>query len=226
MVSHHPTACGASASFNRCNTIRCSTDFLWRQPRGRVKPQGWDSTTRYSKMGFGKDGLGVMVKEQTTFALGGLAGQTVAQANSAVALDKDFRILRTDMTAVLTGITSLEGAGLILYMTEGELTSAQVEANIELNGPLAMGDKDSEEIADRWVRRVAMSPNAAVNATERAMENKYGGHLIEVIPRWTFRRRRTASEGGWNWTMYNDGVTLTTGTICRILATHYGVWVG
>ncbi len=88
-----------------------------------------------------------------------------------------------------------------------------------------MGDQDREEIASRWVRRVAVSSNDTVNNTERAMLNENGGALITLNPRWTFRRRRIATEGGWNWGIYNSGVTLTTGTTVRILATHYGVWV-
>ncbi len=140
-------------------------------------------------------------------------------------MDEDFRILKTELTATLTEITSLEGAGLILYMTEGELSAASVEANIELNGPVSGGDRAAIEVASRWVRRVATSPNQTVNLTERMMVNEYGGSLLSFKPRWTFHRRRTGAEGGWNWGVYNDGVTLTTGATCRILATHYGVWV-
>ncbi len=176
-------------------------------------------------MGFGKDGKGAIVKEQTVIPLGALAAQDMAGISSAVQLDMDFRILRSDIVAVLTAITSLEGAGLILYMIEGDLDNALAEANIEQNGPLRMGDKDKEEIASRWVRRVAVSPNDTVNNVERAMLNKYGGPLLDIEPRWTFRRGRTATEGGWNWGIYNDGATLTTGAQCRITATHYGVWV-
>ncbi len=177
-------------------------------------------------MGFGKDGKGVIVHEKTDITLAALAAQDYVQNDSGVVLDSDFRILKTELTATLTEITSLEGAGLILYMTAGELTAALVEANIELNGPLDPSDQDAEEIASRWVRRVATSPNDTVNNTERMMQNEYGGSILKTNPRWTFRRRRTGIEGGWNWGVYNDGVTLTTGATCRILATHYGVWVG
>ncbi len=176
-------------------------------------------------MGFGKDGKGAIVKEQDSFALGALAGQALVGNASNVSLDMDFRILRSDIMATLTGITSLEGAGLVLYMAEGDLTDAQTEENIEQNGPVRLGAQVEEEIASRWVRRVAVSPGDMVNNTERSMLNKYGGPLLSMEPRWTFRRARTAAEGGWRWAVYNDGVTLTSGTSLRILATHYGVWV-
>ncbi len=176
-------------------------------------------------MGFGKDGKGAIVKEQVTLTVGALAARDLVIGNSAVALDSDFRILRSDITACIVGMTSLEGQGVILYMTEGDLTEAQVEANIEQNGPLSLGDQDLEEIASRWVRRVAMTVGPTVNETERVMRNKYGGPLLELEPRWTFRRRRTSTDGGWNWALYNDGVALTTGATLHLLATHYGVWV-
>ncbi len=175
-------------------------------------------------MGFGKDGKGAIVKEQTSITLGALAGQGYAQVNSGVLLDMDFRILRSDITCVVNGLTSTEGNGLILYMSQGDLTSAEAEVNIEQNGPNRLGDKILEEVASRWVRRVGITQGAEV-VTEHVFLNKYGGGLLELEPRWTFRRGRTAVDGGWNWGVYNDGTILTTGATARILATHYGVWV-
>ncbi len=163
--------------------------------------------------------------EQATFALAGLAGQAAAGLNSTVLLDMDFRILKSDITAVLTGATSLEGQGLILYMSEGDVSTVQAEAKIEQNGPLRLGQQIEEEIASRWVRRVAITTGPTVNETERVFRNEHNGGLLSINPRWTFRRGRTAADGGWNWLVYNDGVTLTTGSTVRILATHYGVWV-
>ncbi len=175
-------------------------------------------------MGFGKDGRGVIVHEQQTLALLALDGQDVISTNDAVQMDSDFRILKSVITVVITGLTSTEGNGLLLYMTEGDLDDALIEANIELNGPQAPGDPDNEEVASRWVRLVATSDNNDI-PTERMMVNEKGGSIIEFTPRWTFRRRRTVGQGGWNWSMYNNGVTITTGAVARIFATHYGVWV-
>ncbi len=176
-------------------------------------------------MGFGKDGKGAIVKEQTTISLGALAAQDVTIANSAVQLDEDFRILKSEITGVIRAMTSLEGQGLILYMTEGDLDATQIEGNIEQNGPLRQGAQIEEEIASRWVRRVGITMGPTVNETERVFKNKYAGGLLEINPRWTFRRGRTATEGGWNWAVYNDGATLTSGGVVQLLATHYGVWV-
>ncbi len=174
-------------------------------------------------MGFGKDGLGVIVHEQQTLALLGLAGQALVATSSAVSLDSNFRILKTELTATLTGLTSGEGNGLLLYMTEGDLNDASIEANIELNGPKRLGDSAEEEIASRWVRLIGTLDGEAV-AAERMFHNDMDGSIITIKPRWTFIRGRTATEGGWNWSVYNNGVTITTGVVVRIIATHYGVW--
>ncbi len=176
-------------------------------------------------MGFGKDGKGAIVKETTDLVLAGLIGQDAVGADSSVLLDQDFRILKSEITAVARGVTSLEGQGLVLYMTQGILSVAESEVNIETNGPIRMGEKIAEEAASRWVRRVGITIGPTVNETERVFRNKYGGGLLEINPRWTFRRGRTATEGGWNWLVYNSGTTLTTGATVQILCTHYGVWV-
>ncbi len=175
-------------------------------------------------MGFGKDGKGAIVKEQTSIALGALAAQDMAGIDSAVLLDMDFRILRSDITAVIAGLAATQGIGLILYMTEGDLSVSEAEVNVEQNGPIRLGQQIEEEIASRWVRRVGVTIRDPV-ATELVFSNKYGGAMLEATPRWTFRRARTAGEGGWNWAIYNSGVTLTTGAIVDLTATHYGVWV-
>ncbi len=175
-------------------------------------------------MGFGKDGKGAIIKEKVDFTLGALAGQAPQLANSTVLLDSDFRILKSIVTATLTGLTTGEGNGLHLYMTQGDLSVGEVEANIEQSGPLRMGDRDLMEIAERWVRLLGTLEGEAV-PTERMFHNEEDGSILKINPRWTFRRGRTASEGGWNWVVYNNGVTITTGSTIRILATHYGVWV-
>ncbi len=177
-------------------------------------------------MGFGKDGKGVIVKEKRSITLGALAADDVFVQPSGVLLDGDLRILKSEITAVLRGVTSLEGQGLILYMCNGDLSDADIEANIEGNGPVASNDRDRQEFANRWVRRVGITIGSTVNETERVFRNKYGGGLLEINPRWTFVRRRTVGDGGWSWAVYNSGVVLTTGVVVDLLATHYGVWVG
>ncbi len=173
-------------------------------------------------MGFGKDGKGIMIREDQTITLGALADQAAVLIN-AVQLDEDFRILKTEIVATLKGLTQGEGSGLILLLTEGLLTVAQVEGVMELNGPLAPRDTAAMEIASRWVRTCGVTSHEV--SEEANFHSKYDGPMLEVTPRWTFQRRRTATEGGWNWVVYNNGKLLTTGATVQIKATHYGVWV-
>ncbi len=177
-------------------------------------------------MGFGKDGKGAILKEKTTITLAALAADALVAASSGLLLDGDFRILKSEITCVIKGITSLEGQGLILYMANGDLSASQMEGNIETNGPQSSNDRDRQETAERWVRRVGITGGPTVNETERVFRNEHNGALLTINPRWTFKRRRTVGDGGWNWGVYNSGVVLTSGATCDLLATHYGVWVG
>ncbi len=173
-------------------------------------------------MGFGKDGKGIMIREDQTITLGALADQAATLIN-AIQLDEDFRILKTQIVATVKGLAAGEGAGLILLLTEGLLTVAQVEAVMELNGPLAPRDTAAMEIASRWVRTCGVTDHEVSEETN--FNNENDGPMLEVMPRWTFQRRRTATEGGWNWVVYNNGKLLTTGASVQVKAIHYGVWV-
>ncbi len=176
-------------------------------------------------MGFGKDGKGAIIREKTTLTLGALAAQDAVQVDSAVLLDQDFRVLKTELTAVIRALTSAEGAGLTLHMVQGILTAAEAEAALEQNAPIRMGERVQMEAAERWVRRVGITKDGQAQTAVAVFTNAEGGGLLALNPRWTFRRGRTAAEGGWNWMVYNHGVTLTTGASVDIMATHYGVWV-
>ncbi len=109
-------------------------------------------------------------------------------------------------------------------MTQGILSVAEAELNIEANGPVRRGEVLEKDTAEHWVRRVGITMESDI-ATERVFRNEHGGGLLDIAPRWTFRRGRTATEGGWNWLVYNSGVSVTAGATAQLLATHYGVWV-
>ncbi len=177
-------------------------------------------------MGFGKDGKGAILREDTTITLAALAADDVVIGSSSLSLDGDFRILKSEIIATARGLTGGEGAALVLSMANGDLTAAQIEATIEQNGPQAQNDRDRQEIAERWVRRVGVTvEHSSTVVSPRMFRNEQNGALLELKPRWTFIRRRTAADGGWSWAVYNNGVTLTTGATVHLLATHYGVWV-
>ncbi len=170
-------------------------------------------------MGFGKQGTGTIIRENVTTALGALAAQAAIDLTGEF-LTEDFRDLKATGVVTVTGLTAGEGKGLQLYMTNGELTAAEMEEAVELNGPADRNDRLSQERAERWVRLVGTVSRMDPADTEAVFMNPEGGHILVVKPRWTF-----SNPEGWGWVIYNDGATLTTGASGLVKMTHYGVWV-
>jgi len=171
-------------------------------------------------MGFGKDGKGAIIRENVTITVGNLAALTgilsTAGGRVSDSLGDDFRILKTEFLVSKIDQTSDEGT-LFLYLVDGELTLAECEEAIELGGPIDRNDRLSQERAERYVKPVAMLVGSSDITTG-------GGPVVEQVysmnPKWTF-----SNPEGWDWMAYNAGAILTAGTIIRIFATHYGVWV-
>lgn len=181
-------------------------------------PQGWDSTTRYNTMGFGKDGKGVIIRESRNQALGALAQAAGIIIGTKLATLERFRMIKTEVYATITGLTTGEGTGLIFGLADGDLSLAEIEAAIELSGPLGPNDTVDEAIADRFT--MLMGAIDRETGTEAIFENDEGGHLMMRTVRWTFARTK-----GWNFFCYNLGATITTGTVLSIRVKNFGVWV-
>ncbi len=163
-------------------------------------------------MGFGKDGKGVIIKENNGIALGTLAQQT-AILLPAIAVTEDFRMLKAEIHAMLNAATTGEASLLVMGLADAELSLAEVEEAFELNGPLDRNDNVNRERAERpvWI----LGGLGDFGETDiRA--------FYEWKKRWTF-----SSPEGWNLFVYNQSssASLTTGSTIRVLATYYGVWV-
>ncbi len=167
--------------------------------------------------GFGKDGKGVIIKEDISQVLGTLAGgAAIIVATSKATFQSAFRMLKSEITAQITGMTGGESDGtLMLGIANGGLSVAEIEAAIELNGPLSRSDRVNNELAMRPVWYIGRFSGPGFSATRQ--------HLDGVYKRaWTF-----GETDGWNLFVHNVGATaLTTGSTARIKATHFGVWVG
>ncbi len=170
-------------------------------------------------MGFGKDNRGAIIRETQTITVGALAADA-AVTGTALAITDDFRILKTVIDAHIDGLTAAEGIGLRLGIANGDLTVAQIAEAITTDGPLNSSDRDKIEEAERFAKQFAIAEFSNAAETEMQFKNEQGGALIEVKPRWTFNKGV-----GWDWFVFNNGPTLTTGASLRIVATHYGVWV-
>ncbi len=169
-------------------------------------------------MGFGKDGKGVMIREDSNVALGTLNAKTGILLGSPN-LSEDMRILKSIINAHIDGLTTNEGP-LSLYMVNGELSLAECQEAIEQNGPLDRNDRVAQERAERFVKPVAWfesTPDTGVNA----ILGKSVAQPFAFNPRWTF-----SDPEGWDYMVYNESAgNLASGSTCFLKATHFGVWV-
>ncbi len=133
-------------------------------------------------------------------------------------MEDDFRMLKSVIHAVITGVTAGEGVGLKLYLANGDLTLVEVEQAIEVNGPLNRQDRVNNEHAMRAVFLVGAADGAGDQVFRDINTN---APVLVAKPRWTF-----GASTSWNWVVHNSGIVLTTGATINIHAIDYGVWVG
>ncbi len=169
-------------------------------------------------MGFGKDNKGVIVRESDVIVLGALANAVAIKQSNPVAITDDFRILKSEYTIGMTGHTAGESP-IDLYLVNNDLSVADIAAAVIAQGPLNKSDRDREEAAERSVKLVGTLQQQAVGHA-LGPDNQHG--LITIKHAWTYTKGV-----GWALVAHNrSGGTLTTGTVVRFAATHYGVWVG
>ncbi len=173
-------------------------------------------------MGFGKDGTGAIITEQRTQLLGALSPSTGIIVGTKLAITKDFRDLKVEVSAAVTDLTAGEGEALQLYLVNGDLTLAEFEESIEINGPLDRFDTVGDERAMRYSTVVGGSEQPDPAGTQVIMRDAHTNAPVCVAkPRWTFGELKS-----WNWIIYNSGLdALTTGASVRVKAKHYGVWL-
>ncbi len=169
-------------------------------------------------MGFGKDGLGVILRRSTSTTLGAIDTATTLLLGTPLALLERFRIIKLEVWASVTGLTSGEGTGLYLGLADGDLTVAEIDAAFENNGPLGPNDTVLEAISDRYTKMLGATDHET--GTELIFENKMGGHIMEETIRWTFARTKA-----WNMFVHNIGNQLTTGSNLITREKYFGVWV-
>ncbi len=172
------------------------------------------------KMGFGKDGKGEIITETKQQALGTLGNVTAITVATPLVMAEDFRIIKTEMAALVTGLTTAEGQGLMIGIANGALTVAQIAEAISAQGPLNRNDRARQEFAMRFVKLLATIAGGDNASTVKRFENAEGGGMISETIRWTF-----SSPEGWQFFVWNNGVALTTGSSVRLQAKHFGVWV-
>ncbi len=102
--------------------------------------------------GIPKVTLGALVK--LTAAIGALSGTSDAQ----------YRLISADHTWALRDFTAGEGPIVVGYAF-GDYTIAQIKAYLENSASISPGNKASQEIAGRWIRKVGTFAGAEVSET-------------------------------------------------------------
>ncbi len=168
-----------------------------------------------------KDDNLVIIRETLTITPLGLANVTAIKGVQAVAITDDFRIIKTEFSAVASGITSGQGFDWNLFLVNDDLTAVQIAQSISAQGPKNAADTDLKEDSNRFVKRMGVLGIALGSETVKPFVGLENSPLIEKVVRWSF------SKGvGWNWALWqNTGSAITTGALVKIVATHYGVWI-
>ncbi len=169
-------------------------------------------------MGFGKDGKGVIFTQKDLITLGTLNASTAIKQMTPPQILDDFRIIKMELAALLTGHTAGEGP-IYMYLVNDELTVAEIVEAIDAEGPLNRNDRVPMERASRAVFLVGMFGAAGVTEELHGHDGQEG--IITKTIRWTF-----SNPEGWSLVAFNDsGATLTTGSIIRLVVKYFGVWV-
>jgi len=172
-------------------------------------------------MGFGKNNTGALLRENPSVALSTLASGVALKLTGSITPTEDFRMLKAEIGAGITGLTGNEGNQIFFGLCNGELTAAEIEEAIEAVGPTDRNDRLLVERAERFVKILSKTNRFENGQTEREFMNESGGPIIVTKPRWTF-----SNTEGWDWFVYNNGLNaLTTGATVRALATIYGLWL-
>ncbi len=169
-------------------------------------------------MGFGKDGKGVIFTQKDLITLGTLSAATaIKQATPPQILD-DFRMIKMELSALLTGHTVGEGP-IHLYLVNDELSVAEIAEAIDAEGPLNRNDRLRTERASRAVFLIGSF--GAAGSTEEVHGHDGQEGIVTKTIRWTF-----SNPEGWALVAFNDsGATLTTGAIIRLVVKYFGVWI-
>lgn len=165
--------------------------------------------------GFGKNQRGQILYNSPSFTLGTLADQT-AMKSTAYSITEDFRLLKTKWCAHFEGHTVGEGP-LIMGIADAELSAAEI-AEALTAAPIDRNDHTALEKSHRPVFPLAQIAPGTDQACSRLPES---GLFVDSDIRWTF-----SNDDGWCWFVFNDsGGALTTGSVLKIFAKHFGVWV-
>ncbi len=165
------------------------------------------------------DKTGVMIREKDELSLSTLGADIVLKFQQLSFTD-GFRMLKSNLFLDVAGLTAGEGQGLKLGLASSNLSPTEIKEALEVNGPIFRGQRTEKEQARRPVWLVAGLRNLDPSATQASFVSENGGTMIVVKPQWTFPKGSP-----YVWFIYNRGGALTSGAVCSLSGTHFGVWV-
>ncbi len=174
-------------------------------------------------MGFGRNGKGVILREfQDPVSIGAMA-TGIAVTFGGIAIEEDFRILKSEVMAGITGGDAGEAEGVMLGMNNGDLTPAEIAECLRALGPLDRNDAIRTERANRQCHSIGVGRKSGlgVSETEIVFHDKHTNApmCVDKFP-WTY-----SDPESWEFFIYNQGPAIATGSSVYLIATHYGVWV-
>lgn len=165
-------------------------------------------------MGFGKDGKGAIIHETNVITLATLADATALLADGGIAIEDDFRILKTEYFVGLNAVIAVGDGPIYFGIADGDLTIAEIAELLVMTGPL---DRNDNTRTERALRPVWLLESFGTN-TDTGEGNWRKG---SINLRWTF-----SNPEAWNFFAFNQsGGGLVSGNILRYRAKHFGVWV-
>lgn len=163
-----------------------------------------------------------MIREHNQVAIGALAADS-GVLFPAIAVTEDFRMLKTEIYATATRLTAGSSGELLLGLADAELSLAEVEEALQVNGPLDRNDRLNFERATRpvWIIGMIDGDATAEKGTTAPFRGADGGMMCSWKKRWTF-----SAPEGFNLFIYNKSDdAVVDSAIAHAVATHYGVWV-
>ena len=154
--------------------------------------------------------------ESNTTALGTLATKT-GILSVGPAMTRGGKCLSVRTGQAIHGLTAGDGPH-DLYIMNTDLSLGEVEAYIELSGPLSPNLKVENEIASRgkYVRKVGMltpvgdGTVAVLSVIDKSMAG--------------LRFSESGEGAGWTWLLYNIGRAMTTGSSWSMTSAMFVEW--
>ncbi len=160
------------------------------------------------------------VIEQPSFTIGTLAARTSLFVDGP-AVTRGGKMLSSSIHGSLHGGTAGDPP-LLLCLVRGDMTQAEAEAYLELDGPGSPELISESEVATRGrlIRRLAvLSPDPGSSRNVISLTN----HSMKGLK---FSETGEGAKGGWQWFVYNISAAkaYTTGAFCEVQVSNFIEW--